>query len=160
MYTALKITLLVLSVGLIIVVLLQKGKSAGLSGAITGGAEHLFGRAKARGLDLFLSRVTLVLAILFIVLTSVVAYWPQLTGEDSQVPVATPPPASQAPAAGQPAGGQQLQVTTPPADGKSQEIKVTPAPANDAKKEAAKPEAKSTENKSATDANASEKKTE
>jgi preprotein translocase subunit SecG len=37
----LKIVLVIFSVGLIAVVLLQKGKSAGLSGAITGGAEHL-----------------------------------------------------------------------------------------------------------------------
>jgi preprotein translocase subunit SecG len=37
----LKVLLLVFSVGLIAVVLLQKGKSAGLAGAISGGAEHL-----------------------------------------------------------------------------------------------------------------------
>ena len=37
------------------------GKSAGLSGAISGGAEQLFGKQKARGLDLVLQRVTIVL---------------------------------------------------------------------------------------------------
>lgn len=52
----LKIVLLVFSVGLIAVVLLQKGKSAGLSGAISGGAEHLFGKTKARGMELVLQR--------------------------------------------------------------------------------------------------------
>ncbi|WP_040951733.1 preprotein translocase subunit SecG [Gorillibacterium massiliense] len=69
-----KILLLIVCVGLIAVVLLQKGKSAGLSGAISGGAEHLFGRTKARGLELFMARLTIVLAVLFLVLSIVVAY--------------------------------------------------------------------------------------
>jgi len=47
---------------------LQSGKSAGLSGAISGGAEQLFGKQKARGLDLVLHRVTIVLAALFFIL--------------------------------------------------------------------------------------------
>jgi preprotein translocase subunit SecG len=59
---------------LIGVVLLQKGKSAGLTGAITGGAEHLFGKQKARGLDLVLQRVTMVLAAGFFILTIIVGY--------------------------------------------------------------------------------------
>lgn len=70
----LKVLLVISSLGLIAVVLLQKGKSAGLSGAITGGAEHLFGKQKARGLDLVLQRVTLVFAVLFFVLSALVAY--------------------------------------------------------------------------------------
>jgi preprotein translocase subunit SecG len=71
----LKILLVIVCLGLIAVVLLQKGKSAGLSGAITGGAEHLFGRQKARGLDLFLSRLTVGLAVVFFVLSVIVAYF-------------------------------------------------------------------------------------
>ena len=72
---ALLITLLVIvSIGLIVVVLLQSGKSAGLSGAISGGAEQLFGKQKARGLDAVLQKVTLVLSILFFLLTILVAY--------------------------------------------------------------------------------------
>jgi protein translocase SecG subunit len=43
MHTALIILLVLVSVALITVVLLQSGKSAGLSGAISGGAEQLFG---------------------------------------------------------------------------------------------------------------------
>jgi preprotein translocase subunit SecG len=74
MVIALKIVLVIVSLGLITAVLLQKGKSAGLSGAISGGAEHLFGKQKARGLDLFLSRLTMGLAVAFIVLSIVVAY--------------------------------------------------------------------------------------
>lgn len=53
MEVALKIILVIASLGLIAAVLLQPGKSAGLSGAISGGAEHLFGKQKARGLELF-----------------------------------------------------------------------------------------------------------
>ncbi|MGG1639624.1 preprotein translocase subunit SecG [Paenibacillus sp. FSL A5-0031] len=71
----LKIVLVIFSVGLIAVVLLQKGKSAGLSGAITGGAEHLFGKQKARGLDLFLQRLTVALAAGFFILALVVSYF-------------------------------------------------------------------------------------
>ena len=53
---------------------LQSGKSAGLSGAISGGAEQLFGKQKARGLDLVLHRITVVLSVLFLLLTVAVAY--------------------------------------------------------------------------------------
>jgi preprotein translocase subunit SecG len=74
MEITLKIILIIISLGLITAVLLQKGKSAGISGAISGGAEHLFGKTKARGLDLFLSRLTMALAGLFIVLSVLVAY--------------------------------------------------------------------------------------
>lgn len=69
-----KILLIIFCVGLILIVLLQKGKSAGLSGAITGGAEHLFGRQKARGLELLMERLTIVLAVGFILLSLIVSY--------------------------------------------------------------------------------------
>jgi len=74
MEIALKIVLVVFSLALIGIVLLQRGKSAGLSGAISGGAEHLFGKQKARGLELFLQRLTVALAIGFFVLALLVAY--------------------------------------------------------------------------------------
>ncbi|WP_127533426.1 preprotein translocase subunit SecG [Paenibacillus kobensis] len=70
-----KILLIIAALGLISVVLLQKGKSAGLSGAISGGAEHLFGKTKARGLDLFLQRLTIGLAASFFILAMVVSYF-------------------------------------------------------------------------------------
>jgi len=73
MHTAIMTLLLIVSVALIIVVLLQSSKSAGLSGAISGGAEQLFGKQKARGIDLVLHRVTVVLSILFFVLAIAVA---------------------------------------------------------------------------------------
>lgn len=68
MHTVLTALLLIVAIGLIVVVLLQSGKSAGLSGAISGGAEQLFGKQKARGLDLVLQRLTIILSILFFVL--------------------------------------------------------------------------------------------
>jgi preprotein translocase subunit SecG len=75
MHTFLTVLLVIVSIGLIGVVLLQSGKSAGLSGAISGGAEQLFGKQKARGLDLVLHRVTVVLSVLFFVLTIAVTYF-------------------------------------------------------------------------------------
>ncbi|TDF97039.1 preprotein translocase subunit SecG [Paenibacillus piri] len=75
MELALKIILVIASLGLIAAVLLQPGKSAGLSGAISGGAEHLFGKQKARGLELFLNRLTMGLAVVFFLLTLIVAYF-------------------------------------------------------------------------------------
>jgi preprotein translocase subunit SecG len=72
---AVAITLLVIvSIALIVVVLLQSGKSAGLSGAISGGAEQLFGKQKARGIDAVLHRITIVLSVLFFILTVAVTY--------------------------------------------------------------------------------------
>lgn len=68
MHEVLMVLLVIVSLAMIAVVLLQSGKSAGLSGAISGGAEQLFGKQKARGLDLVLQRVTLALAILLFVL--------------------------------------------------------------------------------------------
>jgi preprotein translocase subunit SecG len=69
------ILLVIVSISLIAVVLLQSGKSAGLSGAISGGAEQLVGKQKARGLDAVLSKATVVLGVLFFVLTVTVAYF-------------------------------------------------------------------------------------
>lgn len=71
--TIAKVLLVIFSIGLILVVLLQSGKSAGLSGAITGGAEQLVGR-KARGFDAVLAKITAGLAIGFIGLTLWVAW--------------------------------------------------------------------------------------
>lgn len=69
LHTLITVLLIIVSLALIVVVLLQSGKSAGLSGAISGGAEQLFGKQKARGMDLVLHRVTIVLSVLFLILT-------------------------------------------------------------------------------------------
>lgn len=75
MHTLFMTLLLIDAIALIIVVVLQSGKSAGLSGAISGGAEQLFGKQKARGMDLVLHRITVVLAVLFILLALAVSYF-------------------------------------------------------------------------------------
>ena len=68
MITALMILEAVISIALIAVVVLQSGKSAGLSGSIAGGAETLFG-GKKKGMDELLTKATMVLGALFGVVT-------------------------------------------------------------------------------------------
>jgi preprotein translocase subunit SecG len=75
MELAAKIILAIVSIGLIVVVLLQSSKSPGLSGTIAGGAEHLMGKAKARGIDALLNRLTTIFAILFMIMALVVGYF-------------------------------------------------------------------------------------
>ncbi|MTI46958.1 preprotein translocase subunit SecG [Sporosalibacterium faouarense] len=67
MGTFLKILILIPSLILIISILLQSGKSAGLSGSIAGGAESLWGKNKGRSYEGILSKVTAVAAIAFVV---------------------------------------------------------------------------------------------
>ena len=73
----LKIVLTILeviaSVALIAVVMLQSGKSAGLSGAIGGAAETFFGKNKARSLEAKLQKMTVGVSIAFFALTAVLA---------------------------------------------------------------------------------------
>jgi len=68
------ILLLIDAIIMIVLVLLQSGKSEGLSGAISGGAEQLFGKQKARGADLILHRSTIVTGVIFFVLAFLSAY--------------------------------------------------------------------------------------
>ncbi|HDE9705036.1 TPA: preprotein translocase subunit SecG [Staphylococcus aureus] len=74
MHTFLIVLLIIDCIALITVVLLQESKSSGLSGAISGGAEQLFGKQKQRGVDLFLNRLTIILSILFFVLMICISY--------------------------------------------------------------------------------------
>lgn len=62
------------SVFLICVVLLQSGKSAGLSGAISGGAETFLSKNKAKSADARLAKATKWVAIVFMVLTLVLSF--------------------------------------------------------------------------------------
>ena len=52
-----------------VVVLMQSGKSAGLSGAISGGADTFLAKGKARSLDAKLAKSTKWFALVFVVLT-------------------------------------------------------------------------------------------
>ncbi|AVQ36767.1 MULTISPECIES: preprotein translocase subunit SecG [Staphylococcus] len=74
MHTLMIILLVIDCIALITVVLLQEGKSNGLSGAISGGAEQLFGKQKQRGIDLFLHRLTIVLSVIFFLLMLGISY--------------------------------------------------------------------------------------
>ncbi|GAF26057.1 preprotein translocase subunit SecG [Moorella thermoacetica Y72] len=67
LHTIILILDILVALGLIATVLLQSGRSAGMSGAIAGGAETIFGKKK--GLDDFLNRVSSILGGIFIVFT-------------------------------------------------------------------------------------------
>ena len=61
--------LLIVSVLLIDIVLLQSNKASDAGQIITGGNEALFKKQKERGLELFISRLTLILGILFFLIS-------------------------------------------------------------------------------------------
>ena len=61
------------SIALIVVVLLQSGKKAGLSGAIAGGSETYMSKAKSGNLDQILANSTKWIALVWIVLTLVLS---------------------------------------------------------------------------------------
>ncbi|MDR1805983.1 MAG: preprotein translocase subunit SecG [Clostridium sp.] len=60
--------LIVVSIAIAALVLLQEGKSQGLSGAIAGGADTFFGKNKGRTIEQLLVKITRVVAIAFFVL--------------------------------------------------------------------------------------------
>lgn len=64
MQLALIIILILSSLSLIAAVLLQSGRSAGLSGAISGASEAMFGKKK--GMDELFGKLTGVLATIFL----------------------------------------------------------------------------------------------
>ena len=70
MQIILTILQVICSIGLIATVLLQSGKSAGLSGAITGGAETFLGKI---GMDDTFATWSKVFAVAFMVLTFILA---------------------------------------------------------------------------------------
>lgn len=69
MYIAMMVVLAIVSVILILSVLLQEGNSDGLSGSISGGAEQLFGKKRGRGYQGILNKITIVMSVVFIVLS-------------------------------------------------------------------------------------------
>ncbi len=64
---------IIFSLSIIIMILLQSGKSEGLSGSIAGGAETFFGKNKGRTMDAILGKYTSVAAIMFMV-TSIILF--------------------------------------------------------------------------------------
>jgi len=59
------------SIGLIVVVLLQSGKEAGLSGALAGNNDSYMNKSKMGGMDKMLAKITKWIALAWIVLTLV-----------------------------------------------------------------------------------------
>ncbi|WAH36382.1 preprotein translocase subunit SecG [Alicyclobacillus dauci] len=72
MVLAAKIVLVVLCALLVLVILLQSGRSAGLSGVIAGGSNQISNR-RSKGMDSFLGKVTVVIAILFFLISMAIA---------------------------------------------------------------------------------------
>ena len=73
MYSTILAIMLVLCVLLIIVVAMQPSKTNAAS-SLTGGAEQLFGKQKARGFEAFLVRVTVILGALFMILATALVF--------------------------------------------------------------------------------------
>ena len=64
--------LLVFSIIIIILCLLQGGKTEGASGAITGGGLNVFVKTKERGAEKVVSILTLICAIIFFLITIII----------------------------------------------------------------------------------------
>jgi preprotein translocase subunit SecG len=73
MDVVIKIIFALSSLTLIFSILMQSGKSAGMSGAIGGGAEQIFGKNEAKGWEKVLDKMTKVAAVAFLI-CSVLAY--------------------------------------------------------------------------------------
>ncbi|MBQ8439724.1 MAG: preprotein translocase subunit SecG [Clostridia bacterium] len=61
--------LVILAAVLIVLVLKQSGKEKGLSGTIAGGAETYFGKNQGQSTDKKLSKATIVLTVLIVIIT-------------------------------------------------------------------------------------------
>ena len=68
------IATILVSLFIIVVILLQQGHRAGITGAISGGADTFLSKNKARTFDATLARFTKYIAILFFVLALVANY--------------------------------------------------------------------------------------
>lgn len=66
--------LIIICVLLIAIVLLQSGKAEGASSIISGGSSDLFASRKERGGELFISRLTLGLGLVFLVICFIMGF--------------------------------------------------------------------------------------
>ena len=71
MKIAITVLQLLCGLGIILIVLFQSGKSAGLSGAIGGVADSFLAKNKAKTMDAKLARATKWIGALFLILTMV-----------------------------------------------------------------------------------------
>jgi len=65
---------IIVAIVLIAIVLLQSGKSYGLSCSIAGGAETFFGKNKGRTLDSLLNKLTTAVAVIFLITSIVLVF--------------------------------------------------------------------------------------
>lgn len=68
--TIVTIIYVLVCIALSVVVLMQEGKQAGLSGSISGAAESYWGKNKGRSIEGALEKGTRVLAIVFIIVSA------------------------------------------------------------------------------------------
>ncbi len=75
--TIVTIVYIIICIVLTIIVLMQEGKNAGLSGAIDGIADSYWGKNKGRSIEGTLVKITRLLAALFIILSVVLSmgFW-------------------------------------------------------------------------------------
>ena len=66
---------IIVAIALIAIVLMQSGKTAGLSGSIAGGAETFFGKNKGRTIDAVLSKITSAAAVVFLVTSLLILFF-------------------------------------------------------------------------------------
>ncbi len=60
---------------LIVLVLMQRSRGDGLSEAITGGAEQLFSKQRARGIEVGLNRLTIFFSLVFFASAFLIGYF-------------------------------------------------------------------------------------
>lgn len=69
-----KVFLLIVSLLLIAIVLLQSNKAEGASQIISGGNSDLFSQRKERGVELLISRITMMLGLIFFLVSVVMNF--------------------------------------------------------------------------------------
>ena len=69
-----EILLIIVSILLIAIVLLQSGKAESASNVIGGGNDDLFANRKERGGELFITRSTMVLGVLFFIICLILGF--------------------------------------------------------------------------------------
>jgi preprotein translocase subunit SecG len=128
MIIAVTILHIVVSIGLILVVLLQTGKGAEIGAVFGGSSSTIFGSSGAGN---FLTRLTTGMAVIFMITSLTLGYFagrrPSATIFDNRTPVSeSRPPAPQQPGAPQSAAPQTAPVA--PAPSESSQPQKAPAP--------------------------------
>ncbi|MCI1858577.1 MAG: preprotein translocase subunit SecG [Sporolactobacillus sp.] len=75
MHTILSIVMVISAIILIVLVLMQRSRGDGLSEAITGGAEQLFSKQRARGIEVGLNRLTIFFSLVFFASAFLIGYF-------------------------------------------------------------------------------------